>query len=154
VFWPRVEAQSNPRILELEEGLAELGYDPGPVDGVLEPKTREAITAFQRDHDLITDGKYSGLLLFSVNVERDLAQQEATPEGRATKAESARLLALSDSDRMEPLVISTPEAMAMPAELVEGPPDPGRSGAGCPLCKIGAWLLYYRKQIRTKQKRF
>jgi peptidoglycan hydrolase-like protein with peptidoglycan-binding domain len=93
-----VEAQSNPRILELEEGLAELGYDPGPVDGAFEPKTREAITAFQRDHHLITDGKYSGLLVFSVSVERDLAQQEATPEGRARKAERAHLLALSDSD--------------------------------------------------------
>lgn len=36
--------------------LKELGYDPGPIDGKLGPATRAAVVAFQKDHDLVTDG--------------------------------------------------------------------------------------------------
>jgi peptidoglycan hydrolase-like protein with peptidoglycan-binding domain len=32
--------------------LASLGYDPGPVDGAMGRRTRDAIAAFQRDHSL------------------------------------------------------------------------------------------------------
>ena len=35
------------RIANVQRGLAALGYDPGPVDGILGPKTRAAIRAFQ-----------------------------------------------------------------------------------------------------------
>ncbi len=35
------------RIANVQRDLAALGYDPGPVDGVLGPKTRAAIRAFQ-----------------------------------------------------------------------------------------------------------
>lgn len=41
---------------QVQERLAELGYDPGPPDGVLGPRTRQAITAFQHDRGLPVDG--------------------------------------------------------------------------------------------------
>jgi peptidoglycan hydrolase-like protein with peptidoglycan-binding domain len=91
-------AEPSPRIKELQQGLAELGYDPGPADGFLGQKTRKAIMAFQKDHDLVVDGKYSGLLLFKVNVERNVAKEEATPEGRKRKEEKERLLTMSNED--------------------------------------------------------
>jgi len=33
-----------------------LGYNPGPIDGLLGPKTKKAIREFQRDNNLIPDG--------------------------------------------------------------------------------------------------
>lgn len=36
--------------------LALNGYDPGPIDGIFGPRTRTAVTLFQRDHFLVPDG--------------------------------------------------------------------------------------------------
>lgn len=48
-------------VRSVQEGLARLGYAPGPADGTLGPRTREAIRTFERDRNLdetgaITDG--------------------------------------------------------------------------------------------------
>jgi len=40
----------------VQRGLAALGYDPGPVDGILGPKTRSAIRAFQAREKLSVTG--------------------------------------------------------------------------------------------------
>lgn len=37
--------------------LAREGYDPGPIDGVIGPQTRDAIAAFQSDHGLPVTGR-------------------------------------------------------------------------------------------------
>lgn len=41
---------------DLQRRLRELGYDPGPVDGVFGPRTETAVQAFQRDSNLRPDG--------------------------------------------------------------------------------------------------
>ena len=43
--------------------LAALGYDPGPIDGSPNLKTESAIRAFQGKHGVAVDGKLSGELL-------------------------------------------------------------------------------------------
>ncbi|MGH6896894.1 MAG: trypsin-like peptidase domain-containing protein [Geminicoccaceae bacterium] len=43
----------------VQQRLADLGYDPGPVDGVVGPSTRAAIRAFQADAGLPVDGEIS-----------------------------------------------------------------------------------------------
>ena len=40
----------------MQTGLAELGYDPGPVDGKLGDQTRKAVRAFQKDRSLPVTG--------------------------------------------------------------------------------------------------
>jgi hypothetical protein len=50
-------------VRELQTTLIRRGYKPGPVDGILGPRTRAAIIAFQRDHDLPADGKLSASLM-------------------------------------------------------------------------------------------
>lgn len=41
---------------EVQDRLRELGYDPGPTDGLIGPQTRQAVRAFQQDRDLPADG--------------------------------------------------------------------------------------------------
>lgn len=41
---------------DIQRALVFLGYDPGPVDGVLGPRTRAAIKMFQYDRGLVVDG--------------------------------------------------------------------------------------------------
>jgi hypothetical protein len=41
---------------EIQAALVELGYDPGPIDGIWGKQTRSAVKAFQRDAGLVADG--------------------------------------------------------------------------------------------------
>ncbi len=47
----------------VQSGLAELGYSPGPVDGVLGEQTRQAIRKFEQDRRLVETGQISPRLL-------------------------------------------------------------------------------------------
>jgi peptidoglycan hydrolase-like protein with peptidoglycan-binding domain len=49
-------------IRKVQETLTEIGYDPGPVDGLLGPKTRAAISEFQRIAGLPVTGEDSEVL--------------------------------------------------------------------------------------------
>jgi hypothetical protein len=47
---------------QVQQRLTELGYDPGPADGTLGPRTRAAIQTFQRARSLGVDGQLSPAL--------------------------------------------------------------------------------------------
>lgn len=49
--------QSDPVVRQIQGILQERGYAPGPLDGVLGKKTREALRRFQRDHHLSVTGE-------------------------------------------------------------------------------------------------
>ncbi len=53
----------NKDVQLVQSGLAELGYSPGPVDGVLGEQTRQAIRKFEQDRQLVETGRISPLLL-------------------------------------------------------------------------------------------
>jgi S1-C subfamily serine protease len=91
---PMPQAASPPQLLSDEEvfgrsaalegvqaDLAELGYDPGPVDGVLGRRTRAAIRAFQADVGLPVDGRTSDELIAALT--------DAVTSGRSVAARSA-----------------------------------------------------------------
>jgi len=42
-------------VLELQMILENLGYDPGPIDGVFGPRTKKAVMKFQQDNGLKVD---------------------------------------------------------------------------------------------------
>jgi membrane-bound lytic murein transglycosylase B len=55
--WPRDEpVLSRTDKLDLQGLLAQRGYDPGEIDGVIGPKTRTAIRSFQREISEVPDG--------------------------------------------------------------------------------------------------
>lgn len=47
---------SGTDVAALQDLLIQLGFDPGPADGVFGPATEEAVSAFQSGHDLEADG--------------------------------------------------------------------------------------------------
>ncbi|MBT5433947.1 MAG: peptidoglycan-binding domain-containing protein [Alphaproteobacteria bacterium] len=51
----------------VQQGLAKLGFDPGPVDGAVGPMTREAIRAYQTSQGVAVTGEISKPLLASIN---------------------------------------------------------------------------------------
>ena len=66
-------------VTALQQRLTGLGYDPGPVDGIMGRKTRTAIRAFQRYAELPVTGEASDTLLERLN--RKLATNEPDPAG-------------------------------------------------------------------------
>lgn len=57
-------------MLAVQALLSDLGYDPGPRDGLLGPKTRRAIIDYQRDNSLDPNGRPTKDLLFFLRSDR------------------------------------------------------------------------------------
>jgi peptidoglycan hydrolase-like protein with peptidoglycan-binding domain len=52
---PREDTTYN-RVSRAQEELRELGYNPGPIDGITGPRTRQALRQYQRDYNLPATG--------------------------------------------------------------------------------------------------
>ncbi|MYF07429.1 MAG: trypsin-like serine protease [Rhodospirillaceae bacterium] len=63
---PRRNALRPRQVASLQRALARLGYDPGPADGVLGPRSRAAIRAFQASVGLPANGGVSNRLVNAV----------------------------------------------------------------------------------------
>lgn len=51
-----LQVDQQPDMKKIQTRLKELGYKCGPIDGVVGPKTEQAIRAFQKDKKLVADG--------------------------------------------------------------------------------------------------
>ena len=63
-------------VSRVQAGLARLGYDPGPVDGVQGDKTTVAIEDYQRDQGLLVDGQASLDLASHIDNQLQVAEGE------------------------------------------------------------------------------
>ena len=73
-------ARARQRIASVQRGLASLGYNPGPADGVMGRKTRAAISAFQAKAGLPVTGEVSARLEAAVRAaKRIVASARPTP---------------------------------------------------------------------------
>lgn len=67
-FWrrgggtPSSNVAHNSLVANTQSSLSRLGYDPGPVDGVLGPRTSAAIREYQYDNGLPLDGQVTASL--------------------------------------------------------------------------------------------
>lgn len=69
-------AQERRLVAGTQSGLKDLGYDPGPVDGILGPRTRAAIRAYQKDHRLAVDERPTPAL--ALHIRERLGDQVAS----------------------------------------------------------------------------
>ncbi|SET48239.1 peptidoglycan-binding protein [Oceanicella actignis] len=70
-------------VARIQAQLAELGYDPGPVDGAMGPRTRRAIIAFQRDNGLARTGAANKATAAAVQTAYNLASRAGKPSAGA-----------------------------------------------------------------------
>jgi peptidoglycan hydrolase-like protein with peptidoglycan-binding domain len=68
--WPRLDRMlSSSERRELQSLLAKRGFEVGPVDGKVGPRTRAALRAYQRSVGLAPDGYANSTLLESVRAD-------------------------------------------------------------------------------------
>ena len=60
----------------LQQRLVALGYEVGPIDGVLGASTKEAIRQFQRSNDLEVTGEVNAALAMALFADNDPAGAE------------------------------------------------------------------------------
>ncbi|HEX3754445.1 MAG TPA: peptidoglycan-binding domain-containing protein [Rhizomicrobium sp.] len=58
-------------ILSVQEALNELGYDAGKPDGIAGPSTHKAVARFQRDHNLVEDGRLTPVIAEDIKTHVD-----------------------------------------------------------------------------------
>lgn len=63
---PQASAEVSQLTKDVQYGLARLGYDPGPADGVLGARTRTAIREYQERSNLPVDGNVTQDLLLHI----------------------------------------------------------------------------------------
>jgi len=57
-IWASDKQEANgSAVSQIQAGLTELGYNPGPIDGAMGSQTESAIRAYQRDNKLLVDGR-------------------------------------------------------------------------------------------------
>jgi peptidoglycan hydrolase-like protein with peptidoglycan-binding domain len=66
---PAVFGQGHSSVHDAQQALKDKGFDPGPVDGVMGPKTRAAIRSYQEKNSLAADGRLGPQTLGSRGVE-------------------------------------------------------------------------------------
>lgn len=70
-----VSTSNRDLVRNIQQGLADIGYDPGPVDGLYGTRTKSAIQALQKDVGIVPDGEASQKVLELI-VERKKQRQE------------------------------------------------------------------------------
>jgi len=61
-----IPEQTTAMIKAVQQILAKMGYEPGPVDGIMGAGTREAIKVFEKEQKMPVKGRISGALLNSL----------------------------------------------------------------------------------------
>lgn len=72
-------------VIELQSALLQFGYDPGPVDGLVGPRTSGAVRAYQQATGLPVDGQVSFALLLRLRGEVKSAAATVERDAQAAK---------------------------------------------------------------------
>ena len=67
-FAPIVLAQGSDTVRNAQQALKDKGFDPGPVDGIMGPRTHAAIRSYQDKNSLEADGRLGPQTLGSLGV--------------------------------------------------------------------------------------
>jgi S1-C subfamily serine protease len=108
-----VQAQTEPAsVAAAQRALAALGYAPGAADGVMGPRTRQAIAAFQRDNGLPVTGAPD--------------QPTMAALGRAVSVQAGGAAGKPPPIGVDPPpVTATPRPMPAAPRIADGKPPPG-----------------------------
>jgi peptidoglycan hydrolase-like protein with peptidoglycan-binding domain len=75
---PGTTTQPAPRyVREAQRALRELGYEPGPADGVVGPRTREALLKYQRSERIAATGRLDPETMVRLDIQKRLFPKQA-----------------------------------------------------------------------------
>ncbi len=77
-----IAAAFDPDVYQIQKKLADLGYNPGQLDGIWGQKTKEAVKAFQRDNGLAASGEIDQATKAKLDSKTPLSQQPLLEAGR------------------------------------------------------------------------
>ena len=69
----------QPLVREAQRALRDLGYDPGPIDGLFGPRTRTALAKYQTSERLPVTGDLDAVTLERLDVYRRLFRPTRQP---------------------------------------------------------------------------
>lgn len=106
---PYSTTESRETISRIQDMLNRLGYNAGPVDGLMGSKTAGAIRAFQADHGIRQTGQPSASLVLSLQSElqNEIGSSERHLEDEAVRATPG---ALPESDHQESALANAGES--------------------------------------------
>ena len=78
-------AQSD-TIRQAQQALKDKGFDPGPIDGKYGPKTREAVLNYQKQNNIVANGRLGGETYESLGVKRDAPGEHMEAAGGEIKS--------------------------------------------------------------------
>jgi len=87
-------------VKEVQQRLADLGYDPGSADGIPGAKTRQATERYQADHHLSVDGQITTALVTSL---RKTLPQDKQPIVLTIDGIDITMTAIPGTDNVSPL---------------------------------------------------
>lgn len=117
-----------------QEALRDLGYDPGPIDGLMGQSTRTALTRFQDDRSLPASGNLDSATLDALGV----AEVSAPPGPGDSEVEVRALPPLAQSDA-PPVPGSADDTAASPAPTGDSDATPGSAGG---LEQTPSWFIW------------
>lgn len=82
------EMGSKHVVRKAQEALQQKGIDPGPIDGIMGPKTKKAITEFQRQQNMKASGVLDSQTKDALGVGKQGASNVSGEEGNREKPEA------------------------------------------------------------------
>ena len=129
---PQTMAQSD-AVLQAQRVLSERGYDPGPMDGLMGPRTRRVLRDFQIDAGLDATGLLDAATSEALGLARDheTADPETEADGGTSRQADALVSGPQSNGVLIPLVSptvedeqpETPEPTGIASNPVSGPSE-------------------------------
>lgn len=97
-------ASGNQDVKKVQQALKEKGQDPGAIDGVMGPKTQEALKAFQQQQGLTASGTLDEQTKQALGINQGASAGQSSskqPSGRSASGNSG-----SDTSKKSPRTTS------------------------------------------------
>jgi peptidoglycan hydrolase-like protein with peptidoglycan-binding domain len=85
-FEPMTQSQRVAQTENIQEALKEKGFDPGPIDGVIGPMTRQALKNFQQANNLKATGTVDAETARELGVEKATGTEAAVEHWDAQRS--------------------------------------------------------------------
>jgi peptidoglycan hydrolase-like protein with peptidoglycan-binding domain len=82
---PLLMAQSAGTIRSVQQALNDKGFDPGPIDGIMGPRTRSAIRSYEKQQNMPANGALTAKVLDGLGVQAADEPHHFDNAGRAVK---------------------------------------------------------------------